>query len=137
MKTKIKTDNNGYIRSIGVGLTDYDHEYDGDKNIKPGDPSRESEVWNWNNGNPEIQSTGTLVKPDPEDAKDILLQKAKTDWGFNRGQVRSLIKKYAIYEFIDGNNYEEAKLEVDDAESAGDITSSQAKWVKDMLDGAV
>lgn len=73
--------------------------------------------------------------PSSSEAKDRLLQKAKKDWNMDRGQVRKLLKKYAIYEFISDSNYEEAKLEVQDALNAGDITQQQNDWICDMLDG--
>jgi len=65
---KIKTDSNGFILSIGSGLTDYDHTYDGDADIEPADPSKVAEAWNWNNGSPEIQSTGNNIPPEPQGA---------------------------------------------------------------------
>lgn len=134
-KTVSHNGKDGWITETASGKGTFDNPVKIPNDIEPKDPKREKEAPRWNGEKVVIEKTGTLIRPSPSEAKDRLLKKAKTDWGMNRGQVRALIKKYAIYEFIDGGNYDEAKLEVDDALNAGDITQQQNDWIYDMLDG--
>lgn len=132
---RVKTDSNGFITAIGSGLTDYDHTYDGDADIEPADPSKVEQAWNWNDGSPDIQSTGNDIPPKPSDAKQILFGHAtdSNGWGWSRSKLRTVRREEGLFfDFIDAKNYKEAKLEATDSDN---LTDSETKWIHDLLDG--
>ena len=132
---KIKTDENGFITAAGSGLTDYDHEYDGEAEIEPANPERNNEAWNYNDGNPEIKETGANIPPDPDEAKQKLFAHATDENGFgwDRSKLRTVRREEGLFfDFIDAENYAEAKVE---ATETSNLTESETHWVHDLLDG--
>lgn len=141
--SKLALDSDGWIVG-GPALNVYPPEngkkveYDGDKDIEPRDPSKHETAWHYNDGNPEPRKTGTNIPPEPSEAKQMLLEKAKIDWGLNRGQLRKLRSKYAIlFDYIEARNFEDAKSEADDALDSNDITENQHEYIYDLLDGKI
>jgi hypothetical protein len=105
--------------------------------VEPSNTSKVEEAWNWNGGSPEIQSTGNKIPPEPQEAKSKLFAHATdsdTGWGWDRSKLRTVRQEEGLFfDFLDANNYEEAKLEATDSDN---LTDSETQWVHDLLSGA-
>ena len=116
-------------------------EYSGDKDIEKADPEAVEEAWNWNNGNPEKQATGSNIKPDKDEARAKVLDVAKNNLGWDQSKVRSLRNNQntnLFFDYLVEGNYTGAKGEIDWLVNNTDlITSSEASTFKDALDGKI
>jgi hypothetical protein len=77
--------------------------------------------------------------PEPNEAKQSLFTKAEAPefdggWGWSRSKLRTVRREEGLFfDFLDANNYEEAKLEATDSDN---LTDSETQWVHDLLSGA-
>jgi hypothetical protein len=72
--------------------------------------------------------------------KARLLTKAETPeseggWGWSRLKLRTVRQEEGLFfDFLDANNYEEAKKEATDSDN---LTDSETQWIHDLLDGVL
>jgi hypothetical protein len=136
---KLGIDENGWVVSgPAENVSGFEIvEYDGDVEIEPADPSRVSEAWNWNGGSPELQSTENNIPPEPDEAKSKLFAHAtdSNGWGWDRSKLRTVRREEGLFfDFLDAENYDEAKVEATDSSS---LTDSETQWIHDLLDGKI
>ena len=143
---KLAIDSDGWIVD-GPALNVYppndgeEVEYDGEKDIESTTPSKVEEAWNWNDGSPEIQFTGSNIPPEADEARNKILTVAKNNLDWDQSKVRSLRNNQntnLFFDYLVEGNYEGAKGEIDWVVNNTDlINSNEGQTFKDALDGKI
>ena len=77
------------------------------------------------------------VPPGPDEAKQMLLEKAERDWGYSAMQLNRIKRDYPIlFDIISAEKYEKAKKFLKDMHTEeGVIEYHELQWSLDMLEG--
>lgn len=116
-------------------------EYDGDKDIEPLDPQENEEAWNWNDGAPQIQSTGNDIPPDPDEAYD-LIRDQMVEWeGTTQDALNRLDDILNSTPVMDrglaNGRFDIVKNRLQALEARGFISDSERSTIEGFLDGTI